>query len=83
MYNMLDKLEEENDLLSSCLMASENTLEMLKSKNEFAFEKDAGRFKDKSRDAILIRKQATDLKKRQIVLYPALKRLRKSKKYQT
>ena len=36
---------------------------MLKSKNEFAFEKDAGRFKDKSRDAILIRKQATDLKK--------------------
>ena len=57
MYNMSDELEEENGQLSSCLMASENSLEMLKSKNEFAFGKDADQFKDKSRDAILIRKK--------------------------
>ena len=80
MHNMLDKLEEENNQLSSCLMASENSLEMLKSKNEFAFEKDAGRFKDISRDVISIRKQATDLKKETDRFISRIKEIEKEEK---
>ena len=53
---------------------------MLKSKNEFAFEKDAGRFKDKSRDAISIRKQATDLKKETDRFISRIKEIEKKQK---
>ena len=36
---------------------------MLKSNNEFAFEKDNNKFKYKSKDTISIRKRATELKR--------------------
>ena len=62
-YSELDELFHENSSLSSRQMASENSLKMLKSNNEFAFEKDNNKFKDKSKDAISIRKRATELKR--------------------
>ena len=58
-YSELDELFHENSSLSSRQMASENDLEMLKYNNEFAFEKDYNNIKDKSKEAISIRKRAT------------------------
>ena len=44
-------------------MATENSLEIIQTNNGFAFEKLNGKFKDKSKDAILIRKYGNELKK--------------------
>ena len=49
--------------LKSCLSAAEKKLEILKSENIFAFEKDNNKSRDKSKDAVLIRKRANELKK--------------------
>ena len=49
--------------MKSCLSAAENSLEILKSENIFAFEKDNNKFRDKSKNAVLIRKRANELKK--------------------
>ena len=59
----LQNLEIEHDELVSCLSATENGLEMLKLNSQFAFEKDCKRFKDKSKDAVLIRKRSSELGK--------------------
>ena len=53
----LQNLEIDHDELVSCLSARENGLEMLKLNSQFVFEKDCKRFKDKSKDAVLIRKK--------------------------
>ena len=54
-------LESQQNDLQSSLLATENSLETLKTNNGFAFEKLNGRFKDKSKDAILIRKHGNEL----------------------
>ena len=59
----LQNLEIEHDELVSCLSATENGLEMLKLNNESAFEMDCNRFKGKSKDAVLIRKRSSELRK--------------------
>ena len=57
-------LESQQNDLQSSLLATENSLEILKTNNSFAFEKLNGGFKDKSKDAILIRKHGNELKKK-------------------
>ena len=63
LHTEIANLDTEHRELLSCLSATENSLEMLKSKNEFAFEKVDNKFKDRSRSAVLIRRRANDLKK--------------------
>ena len=57
-------LENQQNDLKSSLLATENSLEILKNNNGFAFEKLNGKLKDKSKNAILIRKHGNELKKR-------------------
>ena len=62
-FSELTNLTAEQNELKSCLSAAENSLEVLKSGNIFAFEKDKNKFRDKSKDEVLIRKRANELKK--------------------
>ena len=62
-FSELTNLTAEQNELKSCLSAAENSLEILKSENIFAFEKDNNKFRDKSKDAVLIRKRQTNSKK--------------------
>ena len=62
-FSELTNLTAEQNELKSCLSAAENSLEILKSENIFSFEKDNNKFRDKSKDAVLIRKRANELKK--------------------
>ena len=64
LHTEIANLDTEHSELLSCLSATENSLEMLKSKNEFAFDKVDNKFKDRSRNAILIRRRANNLKKK-------------------
>ena len=49
--------------MKSCLSAADNSLEILKSGNTFAFEEDKNKFRDKLKDTMLNRKRANELKK--------------------
>ena len=73
--SQIANLESQQNDLQSSLLATENSLEILKTNNGFAFEKLNGRFKDKSKDAILIRKHGNELKKRSTKRSTNLKRI--------
>ena len=72
-------LESQHNDLQSSLLATENSLEILKTNNGFAFEKLNGKFKDKSKDAILIRKHGNELKKRSTNLKRISRRTKQQK----
>ena len=59
----LESLKQKHDELFANLQSLENSSEMFRSKNESAFRKENNKFSEKSKEAVIVRKRALELKK--------------------